>query len=209
MKWLISNWLNIFANDEVPSKLLSLCTFSSENSPRWMNDERSISTEDKKAFFLFLARICLFTTITSINSVAELVFSFQRALKIVNKFIYLRSSISSSETDINTRLAKAGTAIDRLSVIWRSDLTNKIKRSSFQAAVVSILLYECTTWTLNVCRKSLTATTQECCKQYWTSPGVSALQSSSCTATYHPPRKLSKLDEPDMQDIAGEVGTTS
>ena len=38
--------------------------------------------------------------------------------------------------------------IDRLSIIWRSDLTNKIKRSFFQAAVVSILLYGCTTWTL-------------------------------------------------------------
>ena len=33
--------------------------------------------------------------------------------------------------------------------------------------------------------------------------------SSSCMATYHPLRKLSKLDEPDMQDTAGEVGTSS
>ena len=41
-----------------------------------------------------------------------------------------------------------GTAIDRLSIIWKSDLTDKMKRSFFQAAVVSILLYECTTWTL-------------------------------------------------------------
>ena len=40
------------------------------------------------------------------------------------------------------------TAIDRLSVIWKSDLTDKMKRSFFQAAVVSILLYRCTTWTL-------------------------------------------------------------
>ena len=46
------------------------------------------------------------------------------------------------------RLTKAWTAIDRLSVIWKSDLTDKMKRSSFQAAVVSILLYGCTTWTL-------------------------------------------------------------
>ena len=36
----------------------------------------------------------------------------------------------------------------RLSVIWKSDLTDKIKRSFFQAAVVSILLYGCTKWTL-------------------------------------------------------------
>ena len=47
-----------------------------------------------------------------------------------------------------TRLTKAWTAIDRLSIIWKSDLTNKMKRSFFQAEVVSILLYGCTTWTL-------------------------------------------------------------
>ena len=36
----------------------------------------------------------------------------------------------------------------RLSIIWKSDLTDKMKRSFFQAAVASILLYGCTTWTL-------------------------------------------------------------
>ena len=46
------------------------------------------------------------------------------------------------------RLTKAWTAIDKLSIIWKSDLTDKMKRSFFQAAVVSILLYGCTTWTL-------------------------------------------------------------
>ena len=43
---------------------------------------------------------------------------------------------------------KAWTAIDRLSIIWKSDLTDKMKRSFFQAAVVSILLCGCTTWKL-------------------------------------------------------------
>ncbi len=46
------------------------------------------------------------------------------------------------------RLTKAWTAINRLSIIWKSDLTDKRKRSFFQAAAVSILLYGCTTWTL-------------------------------------------------------------
>ena len=63
--------------------------------------------------------------------------------------IYLENSVSSTEIDINTRLAKAWTAIFRLWVIWKSDLTDKMKRSFFQAAVVSILLYGCTTWMLN------------------------------------------------------------
>ena len=71
------------------------------------------------------------------------------SLKLFDKFAYLGSRVSSNETDINTRLAKAWTAIDMLSVIGKSDLTNKIKRNFFQAAVVSILLYGCTTWTLN------------------------------------------------------------
>ena len=49
-------------------------------------------------------------------------------LKLVDKFTYLGSSISSTENDINMWLTKAWTAIDRLSVIWKSDLTNKIKQ---------------------------------------------------------------------------------
>ena len=61
---------------------------------------------------------------------------------------YQGSSVSSTIKDIDTRLTKVGTAIDRLSIIWKSELTDKIKRSFFQAAVVSILLYGCTTWTL-------------------------------------------------------------
>ena len=70
------------------------------------------------------------------------------SLKLVDKFIYLGSSVSSTETDIHTWLAKAWTAIDRLSVIWKSNLIDRTKRSFFQAVVVSILLYGCTTWTL-------------------------------------------------------------
>ena len=50
------------------------------------------------------------------------------SLKLVDKFTYFGSSVSSTEKDVNTRLAKAWTATDRLSVIWKSDLTNKIKR---------------------------------------------------------------------------------
>ena len=70
------------------------------------------------------------------------------SLKLVDKFPYLGSSVSSTEKDIDTRLTKAWTAIDSRSIIWKSDLTDKMKRSFFQAAVVSILLYGCTTWTL-------------------------------------------------------------
>ena len=69
-------------------------------------------------------------------------------LKLVDKFTYLESSVESTEKDIETRLTKVWTAINRLSIIWKSDLTDKMKCSFFQAAVTSILLYGCTTWTL-------------------------------------------------------------
>ena len=61
-------------------------------------------------------------------------------LKLVDEFNYLGSSVSSTEKDIDTRLTKAWTTIDRLTIIWKSDLTDKMKCSFFQAAFVSILL---------------------------------------------------------------------
>ena len=40
-------------------------------------------------------------------------------------------------------------------------------------------------------------------EQHWTSPGGNISHSTNYTATCLPSRKLSKLDEPDMQDTAG------
>ena len=48
-------------------------------------------------------------------------------LKLVDKFTYLGSSVWSTEKDIDTQLTKAWTAINRLSIIWKSDLTDKMK----------------------------------------------------------------------------------
>ena len=61
------------------------------------------------------------------------------SVKLVDNFTYLGSSVSSTERDIDTQLTKAWTAIDRLSIIWKSNLTDKMKCSFFQAVVVSIL----------------------------------------------------------------------
>ena len=41
------------------------------------------------------------------------------------------------------------------------------------------------------------------------SPGDNTPENNSYTATYRPSRKLSKLDEPYMQDTAGEAGMSS
>ena len=70
------------------------------------------------------------------------------SLKLVDKFTYLGSSVSSTEKGINMQLTKAWATIDKVLIIWKSDLTDKMKCSFFQAAVVSILLYGCTAWML-------------------------------------------------------------
>ena len=72
--------------------------------------------------------------------------AFARPYVGVHRSTSLRSR--KKEKDIDTRLTKTWTAIDKLSIIWKSNLTDKMKRSFFQAAVVSILLYGSTTWTL-------------------------------------------------------------
>ena len=77
------------------------------------------------------------------------------SLKLVNKFTYQGSSVSLTKTEINMWLAKAWTAIDWLLVIWKSDLTDKMKCSFFQAVVVSIMLYGCTTWMLTKCMEKM------------------------------------------------------
>ena len=43
--------------------------------------------------------------------------------KLVDMFTFQGSIFSSIKTNINTHLAKAGTVNDRISVIWKSDLT--------------------------------------------------------------------------------------
>ena len=68
------------------------------------------------------------------------------SLKLVVKFVYFGRSISSAESGIKMCLVKAWTAIDRLSIIWKSYLPDKIKYNFFQAAVVNSNIY--TTWTL-------------------------------------------------------------
>ena len=127
--------------------------------------------------------------------------------KLVDKYTYLGSSVSSTKKDIYTWLAKEWIVINRLSVICKSDLTDKIKRSFFQAVIVSIRLYGCTTWMLiKHIEKRLHGDYKRMLRA---SPGGNTLQNSSCTATYHSSRKISKLDEPEMRDTAGEVRTNS
>ena len=88
-----------------------------------------------------------------------------------------------------------------------------MKRSFFQAAVISILLYGCTTWTLTKrLEKKLDGNYTRMLQAILNFEFLVAgniPQSTNCTATYLPSRKLSKLDELDMQETAGEAEMSS
>ena len=62
-------------------------------------------------------------------------------------FIYLGSTILSTKSNVYIRMGKARTAINKLSIICKSDPFNKVKRELFQT-VVSVLQYGCNTQTL-------------------------------------------------------------
>ena len=74
-----------------------------------------------------------------------------KPLNLVDQFIYLGSNISSYESDVNTHTGKGSAAINRLSTVWKSDLSDKIKQDFFQAIAVSVLLYGCTIVLLYSC----------------------------------------------------------
>ena len=116
------------------------------------------------------------------------------------------TSLKLVDKDIDTQLTKAWTAIDKLSVIWKSDLTDKVKHSFFQAAVVSILPYGCTTWTLRKRHEkkldgNYTRMLREILNKSW--------QATPHKAPTIRSRELSKLDEPDTQDTTGGAETNS
>ena len=59
-----------------------------------------------------------------------------KTLKLVDKFTYHNSNISSIKCDANVHLAKVWTAINWLLIIWKSDILNKIKWDFFHAVAV-------------------------------------------------------------------------
>ena len=69
-------------------------------------------------------------------------------IKQVEDFKYLGSYIASTEHDVNIRLGKAWNALNELDKIWKSNLTDNLKRNFFRAAVETVLLYGSVSWTL-------------------------------------------------------------
>jgi len=69
-------------------------------------------------------------------------------LKNVDNFVYLGSNIASTEKDVDMRIAKAWSVVKKLTTIWKSNLSENLKRNFFRATTGSVLLYGSTTWTL-------------------------------------------------------------
>ena len=128
------------------------------------------------------------------------------SLKLVDKFTYLGSSVTSTEKYIYMQLTKAWTAMDRLSIIWKSDLIDKMKRSFFQAVVVSILLYGCTNWMLTKQLEKLDGNYTRMLRAILNKSWRQHPTRHQLYTTCHPSRKLSKLDKPDVQDTDVEAG---
>ena len=103
------------------------------------------------------------------------------------KFTYPGSRVSLIETDKNT-LAKTWTVLDKRSVIWKSDLNDKIKRSGRADTAVCMHYMDA-----NFGEKAWRLLHKNAARN-------STPQSSCCTATYHPSREISMLDKPDRQD---------
>ena len=163
-------WPNIDCCTEVPALLIPpeelLCGYVDEVWLSWFHAWKSKHGEKKKDGFYhhikkyeYLSNnnwiiinigsyLTNYQNIIYYNQMGDISTLDWTPLKLVDKFTYLGSNVASTEKDIDTRLTKAWTAINRLSIIWKSDLTDKMKRSFSQAAVASILLYGCTTWTL-------------------------------------------------------------
>ena len=69
-------------------------------------------------------------------------------LEVVQDFKYLGSWIDSTEADIKTHKAAAWKACNKLTKIWKSDLSRELKVSLLGSTVESVLLYGCETWTM-------------------------------------------------------------
>ena len=70
------------------------------------------------------------------------------SIKSIEYFIYLGGESNSTEKDFKIRIAKAWAALNKMNSVWKSNLSDKLKREFFRATVEKVLLYGATAWTL-------------------------------------------------------------
>lgn len=95
---------------------------------------------------------------------------------------------------------KAWDAIDELYVIWKSTLSNNLKRVFLLATGESVLTHGSSSWTL--------PKQPECCTMPTIYPGRSILLRNVCMAIYLPSQTLSENEEFDLLNIVGEISDT-
>ncbi|XP_071944095.1 uncharacterized protein [Antedon mediterranea] len=85
----------------------------------------------------------------SVNCQGQIKTSSGYALKQVDQlFTYLGSNIASTTKDVDIRISKAWSALKRLTVVWKSNISNNMKKHFFKTTVETVLLYGSSTWTL-------------------------------------------------------------
>ena len=101
-----------------------------------------------------------------------------KPLKSVDQYTYFSSNISSTENDVNVGLVKLWSAIDRLLIIWKSDLFNEIKQDFCNCAIW---------WTLMKCiKKNIDEKYTRMLHAVFTNPESNIPQNCCCTATCFP-----------------------
>lgn len=64
-----------------------------------------------------------------------------KSVKSVEFFAKLRSEIHSNENDVNILIAKAWFVLNKIDLIWKSNLSNNLKRRFFQSTVEAVLMH--------------------------------------------------------------------
>ena len=71
-------------------------------------------------------------------------------LEVVEDFNYLGAWIASTQKDISIRRARAWSALHSMKKVWKSGMSDNLKRRLFVTTVESVLLYGCEAWSLTV-----------------------------------------------------------
>ena len=67
---------------------------------------------------------------------------------MIKRVEYIGSYIKSTDRGVNIRIAKACTTLNSIQSLWKSKLSEGLKRNCFRAAVESVFVYVSVTWTL-------------------------------------------------------------
>ena len=74
-------------------------------------------------------------------------------LEVVDKFIYLGATVTDngSKNEILSRMAKAQNSLSKLKIIWKDkSISISCKIRLLRTLVISVFLYACESWTLDV-----------------------------------------------------------